>query len=582
MPGTRLYGESSGGQSLGGSGGLRLYDPSDVWETKPQEFQPSKEMELFPGTMQGLADLQVDPFSLKADSSKVISDYFKGIGESIVGAGESLRGAFDEAKGGTFSGTVGKSLEAGARTLGAVISPISSAFQAAENIPGWGSAAKLINTAFGALGEGTTAVSDKVIDSLPIDEKVKENIKPGIAEALTLATQILAGGLAEKGFRIGKPKIDELTNKYGKEDAQTIVEKAVEIAREQKPEVKLAETTGKGTRLYEPKRLEPTATLPQITPKITIKPESRILDIQTQIEQLSQVVDSSPLKRLSKYESKARPGELPEMTGERAEGIFRQKGDQIVQEIASEMGHPEWDVKDVANAYERYAQSRNELNALRTELGQVKGETFKDYSDEQLSRINQIAQSATDVSGEYVSKPLSPVGTGKTYESGLARGVEEMAIEKNLTQGFGDLPAYQRVNMREQARLAKEFIRNNPDRALEIALGRQLPPSGILPESIFIGVESRALKSGDVTTLRSLATESGLALEATAMGQRIRTLAERNPDSPVSAMSEIRKAREERVVDPIKSKERIKTEIKKEIKKPSKEDWSSFVDELVC
>ena len=66
------------------------------------------------------------------------------------------------------------------------------------------------------------------------------------------------------------------------------------------------------------------------------------------------------------------------------------------------------------------------------------------------------------------------------------------------------------------------------------------------------------------------------------MGQRIRTLAERNPDSPVSAMHEIVRARMEKVKDPVKVKNKIKEEIRKEIKKPTKEDWGSFVDSLIC
>src|SRR3990167_10803446 len=200
---------------------------------EPKVQEPGFAMRNFPGSLEHLADLQVDPFSLKEDSRKVISSYFGGIKDSIVGAGESLRGAFEEAKGGTTSGTVGKSLEFGARTLGAVLSPITSAFQAAENLPGWGSAAKLINTAFSALGEGTTGISNTVIDKLPIDEKTKENLKPGIAEALSLATQILAGGLVEGAFRVGKPKINELKTKYGEQDAQTIIEQAMEIAKDE-------------------------------------------------------------------------------------------------------------------------------------------------------------------------------------------------------------------------------------------------------------------------------------------------------------------------------------------------------------
>ena len=110
---------------------------------------------------------------------------------------------------------------------------------------------------------------------------------------------------------------------------------------------------------------------------------------------------------------------------------------------------------------------------------------------------------------------------------------------------------------------------------------------GLIPEAVFVAVEERAIKTGDVETLRDLANSS-LTGEATAMGQRLRTLAERDPESPVSAMEDIQNAREEsvkrRVKDVKKAASDIKDEIKNEIKKtkPSKETWNSFVESLTC
>ena len=536
---------------------------------EPKVQEPSFSMRNFPGTLEHLADLQVDPFSLKEDSRKVISDYFSGIKDSILGAGEALSEAGGEVKGGTMSGTIGKSLQAGSRILGAVISPISSAFQAAENIPGWGSAAKLINTAFSALGEGTTGISNTVIDKLPIDEKTKENLKPGIAEALSLATQILAAGAVEGAFRIGKPKVEELTNKYGKQDAQTIIEKAVEIAKEQKsPQV---ETKPGQIRLYEDK--VPT---PEKLPKleiIQVGPTTKIVETKIKIARLQETLEGSRVKDLIKYANSK--GELPGVVGY-GKSEFVRRGDQIVTEYGFKS--PE----EAQVALDSYFKSRKELRQLAEELRQAKGETFRDYSPEDLDRINALASEAQKSINVIEPEPLRPIGGGEIQTSGLAQGVEFKAIENKLTQGFGDLPEYQRVNMMDQARLADSLLKKDPALARDIALGRRQAPQGILPEAIFIAMENFAIKGGDVTTLRELATQSGLTLEATAMGQRIRTLAERNPDSPVSAMHEIVRARMEKVKDPVKVKNKIKEEIRKEIKKPTKEDWGSFVDSLIC
>jgi hypothetical protein len=69
-----------------------------------------------------------------------------------------------------------------------------------------------------------------------------------------------------------------------------------------------------------------------------------------------------------------------------------------------------------------------------------------------------------------------------------------------------------------------------------------------LPESVFVAVEQKAIAEGDVNTLRELATGK-LTSEATTMGQRIRALGEREPDSPVKAIQDVVSARAKGVKD---------------------------------
>jgi hypothetical protein len=145
--------------------------------------------------------------------------------------------------------------------------------------------------------------------------------------------------------------------------------------------------------------------------------------------------------------------------------------------------------------------------------------------------------------GEPGARPLTPIeGTGETRTRGLGASVERKAIANDLTDYLGDLPEYRQVNMADQAARSTQLLAENPVLARRVALGEEPPPKGLLPEAVFKVVEDKALAEGDVTTLRDLAS-GGLTTEATTMGQRIRALRDRAPDSPVTAMQSIEDAR---------------------------------------
>jgi hypothetical protein len=171
---------------------------------------------------------------------------------------------------------------------------------------------------------------------------------------------------------------------------------------------------------------------------------------------------------------------------------------------------------------------------------------------------------------------------------GLSSGVEIKAIENKLTKGFGDLPEYSRINMKEQAVLSQHLIDTDIDKATRIAMGQEPAPQHILPESVFTAVENHAIKTKNVELLRRLATESQLTSEATAMGQRIRALADRNPNSPTGAIQQVVRAREAAIARKIgnvsKAKATIKEAISDELKKsaPRPKDWAEFVEKLKC
>lgn len=177
-------------------------------------------------------------------------------------------------------------------------------------------------------------------------------------------------------------------------------------------------------------------------------------------------------------------------------------------------------------------------------------------------------------------------GTGDLQGRGLSEHVEAKAIEDGLTDNFGDLPEYRTLSMADQAAQVQKLMDTDYEGAKAIAMGDRAPPKGVLPESVFVGVEKRALAEGDVDTIRQLATRSRLNTAATTMGQRIRTLGERDRTSPVGMIQEVQAAREAELArrsgagakaDEVKA---IKAEVKKAASKP--DAWADFIRSIQC
>lgn len=194
----------------------------------------------------------------------------------------------------------------------------------------------------------------------------------------------------------------------------------------------------------------------------------------------------------------------------------------------------------------------------------------------------QVKAAAPQVGRTDSIAPLTPVGTGDVKKSSLGRSVQQKAIDEKLTKTLGDSPEYKQVNMKDQARQATELIDVDEQQAIDVATGKRAAPQGVLPESVYVAVENKALKDGNVGLLRDLANSSRVG-EATAMGQRIRALAERDPDSAVTRIREVSEARMERAGKQAKQNvQKVVNEIKQTHTKPGRQDWASFVSSIEC
>ena len=216
------------------------------------------------------------------------------------------------------------------------------------------------------------------------------------------------------------------------------------------------------------------------------------------------------------------------------------------------------------------------VKQLPTDIAQVKPQDLK---------VKQSGKTWYHGTGEKQTV-LKTAGYGRKRVSKLGVGVEMKAIENQLTEGFQDIPEYRQIDIKNQLSRATKLVEEDYDSAVKIALGKEQPKYGLLPESVFTVVENKALADGDVDLLRQLAS-SVRVTEATAMGQRIRVLAERNPDSAVTKIREVIEARR-RIVEKRKGynvdKEvkKLKEEVNKEVKKITKGDWLSFIDSIEC
>lgn len=203
------------------------------------------------------------------------------------------------------------------------------------------------------------------------------------------------------------------------------------------------------------------------------------------------------------------------------------------------------------------------------------------------SLYNKAQGGTSNVSGKK-SETYKGAAYPETRKNTLGVKVERLAVEKKLSDGFGDLPEYKTVNMKDQAEKAAAIVESDYEKAVRIAFGKEDAPDGVLPESVYVAVENKALKEGDVETLRRLATESTRVSEATVMGQRIRTLGEREPDSAVTKMQEVVKSREakaekktgKKASESVKStKKAIKSETKRATSIKKAED---LLNSLIC
>lgn len=430
---------------------------------------------------------------------------------------------------GSSAGDVANLANVASGVAGTLFSPITGLFNTAQSVPGLKQVADAINVPLSAAGVAGAYGTGKILDILPISQQSKDVLRSPLQQLGSLALQVGLGG-----------KIMDFAGDY--------IKKGVEIT-------------------------------PDIAQKIVDKAQGKT---------------ATPQVKGGFLESVQPPESAPTVPESRLA--------QTHAEYAKSMGYEPYTPDSELPAIQMGTKAKGTIPSIQTEepVGAPSGLKYEPISQEPTV---QAPSSPTVSSRTAPSEPL-PVGTAKglgdepiapaestgaTGKSKLASSVDTNAIERKLTEGLGNTPEYNKVNMKEQAQFASDLITNEPDKAMRIAMGQEPPPAHILPEAVFTAVEAKAVKEGDIDTLTKLATESNMSSQATAMGQRIRALGERDDASPINIiknLSDERKAfAEKKANKQLKSStENTVSRIREEIKATASKrpNWEEFVQQLSC
>lgn len=110
--------------------------------------------------------------------------------------------------------------------------------------------------------------------------------------------------------------------------------------------------------------------------------------LTTEIDSLKNIVSSSPLKNLSKHESKQLPGTLSEMT--------QLYGDKWAEKAGISI--QEKSINEVANEYEKFAKSINQLKALKEKLKNLQ-DSVKKTGVKEKDLLKSFQEAKTEAAG---------------------------------------------------------------------------------------------------------------------------------------------------------------------------------------
>lgn len=250
--------------------------------------------------------------------------------------------------------------------------------------------------------------------------------------------------------------------------------------------------------------------------------------MQLAIEMKEEALNNSPLNKLVKYQSSARPGELPELNDAltKGKGIFNQKGDTIIDEV---MGYKydyrdQQDVNDVRDLFEKFMEDKKKLTQMKRDFQNKRIDfirTVKTADKNPTISKNQTVQNnltpqdnlnksdqkslnsflnKTQTAANKEDKAIKPFrNIDELINSGKARVIfrdgrdiyqfkqkndwistrDESSLVNRFNQGFKDVSSERNLpdsldQRREAINLQKRYMRENPLKAVSSERMRML------------------------------------------------------------------------------------------------------------
>jgi hypothetical protein len=274
---------------------------------------------------------------------------------------------------------------------------------------------------------------------------------------------------------------------------------------------------------------------------------------------------------------------------QRSQDGIREKSLNFYRENPNEITKPPVRLREVDGKVV-IEDGRHRLEAAR-EAG-IKDLQIEDVTPQYPAVESQLAPQSDVISSIIRNGKKAPelaqqaIEEGTTFIPKLASDVESVAIEKGLVSKFEGLPEAQTMNMKKQADDALNLVNNDYEFAKRVAMGAENAPGDLRDASVFEAVKLRAVKEGDVATLKKLATESTVPARVSAYAQQVKAADARLLDStdPVELMQTVIKAREKGVQLKQKAVKKADTaQVKQIIKKaPKRQDWDAFITSIEC
>lgn len=195
-----------------------------------------KFLKTFTGEKPGEAKAAAEEYAMKKDGFIQVTPPAGFLGRMFTRAQEAFKGALDnyQEQSSGFLGSLDSNnpentpLRRSAKGVGAAVSgvevllsPLSAVFTAAEEVPVAGKPVQGFNYIFGKIGEGGGWASNKAVDSLPISDTAKEEIKPVAEELSSLLAQIAAGKAGSVGYKKSAALREQIKTRVTKDIVET-------------------------------------------------------------------------------------------------------------------------------------------------------------------------------------------------------------------------------------------------------------------------------------------------------------------------------------------------------------------------